>query len=143
MSPFEALESRCRYEGKLLCRNSMGTLMPAWSSGCIRIDNAIYHSCQSGFEQKAKQRAHPASVVIAEPSLPSRRFLLRYQEGDGGAGFSEGFQVEGQQWQLGHACLVFYMFVPVLSSRVATVRFGSVRFLKPFENLSPVSGGYS
>ena len=27
--------------------------------------------------------------------------------------------------------------------RVATVRFGSVRFLKPFENLSPVSGGYS
>ena len=33
--------------------------------------------------------------------------------------------------------------VAQVKGRVATVRFGSVRFLKPFENLSPVSGGYS
>ena len=31
----------------------------------------------------------------------------------------------------------------VVCCRVATVRFGSVRFLKPFEYLSPVSRGYS
>ena len=40
------------------------------------------------------------------------------------------------QWLLCDVCLGFNI-------RVATVRFGSVRFLKPVENLSPVSGGYS
>ena len=38
---------------------------------------------------------------------------------------------------------IYIMQIVFTFDRVATVRFGSVRFLKPFENLSPVSGGYS